>query len=456
MDHSQATIDILNNPRFQGAIDSITSVTNWVDAGFAAIITFVSFFIISVALLKNVLAGAYTAFPKFWDKVDAAHKETESQGWLQQFKDTFSRSGVEQINMGTLSKALLRLMPNIKTLTDFEDDTISYKQYFIRAIPQMCLVVIIGAFIYNGYYRDVAAKVVDFGSEIFYRVVLEADPIALYDKITNTAGRPNFATGDSVDESDKFAYECSTAAYTTVIGTYTDINTADQKSALAQNLETWVLSCLQENSEYIGQEEWKSKISTTLVLGAPDLTYIHKKMSEDGLTYQVAYAIPISSLGLSTTKEVDKDWYLRMIINFSKQAVEETTVSKLTDITLKLPSSALVKGSDTKIKLPTGTVPDGKGFDYGGNLNSGASVENKTAVLGSDGYLTIKGLSTTGEDIKSFACRIYYVVGGKQHTITSITFGEVSTGHVMSSSKCADFTYTAGPTLTTKKTETDG
>lgn len=175
MNYSQVTVDILQNPKYAGAIDSVSWLTNWIDSGFGMAITLVAFLIILVAMFKNVLAAAYCAYPKFWDRVDAAHKEVESIGWIQQFKDTFM---TKDINSGSFSNAIMRILPNIKTLTDFEGDTVRPKTYFIRAIPQMLLCVIIGAFIYNGYYRDTAAKVVDFGSEMVSRVLLEVDPIA--------------------------------------------------------------------------------------------------------------------------------------------------------------------------------------------------------------------------------------------------------------------------------------
>ena len=80
---ANAVADILNNQRYEGAIESIQSVTEIVDTGFTMFITFIAFFIISAAMLRNVLAGAYCAFPKFWDKVDAAHKEVQDSGRVQ-------------------------------------------------------------------------------------------------------------------------------------------------------------------------------------------------------------------------------------------------------------------------------------------------------------------------------------------------------------------------------------
>ena len=34
MNYSQVTVDILQNPKYAGAIDSVSWLTNWIDSGF--------------------------------------------------------------------------------------------------------------------------------------------------------------------------------------------------------------------------------------------------------------------------------------------------------------------------------------------------------------------------------------------------------------------------------------
>jgi hypothetical protein len=346
---SDVSRDILSNPMYKGAIDSIQGLVNVVDGGFAMVITFVAFFIISVALLKNVLAGAYCAFPKFWDKVDLAHQEMAEVGFVQQFKNIFSSQGVQQINMGTISRALLRIMPNIKTLTDFEDNTLGYRNYFIRAIPQMIIVIIIGAFIYNGYYRDTAAKVVDFGSEIFYRTVLTADPIALFDRVTGTAGRPNFSTENSVDKVDMDLTKVYNGVYDTIFGTYSDISTAEEKARLTSSIESIVRPWVEEFIEYFGNPQWRMTTTTELVMGNPDLTYADRGFSSDKLLYQRVNAWSIADWSLISNKEVDRDWYVMTRITFSKVPVQP--VSTLTNLVLYLPASNYASGRGGSVTL---------------------------------------------------------------------------------------------------------
>ena len=151
-----AVNDILMDNRFAGAIESISFITKFVDHWFTVIITATAFFIISAAMLRNVMAGAYCSNHKFWDKVAEAHEKSDaisiaSIGQYVSGKQFMNTTG------GGLRDALLGLVPNIKAWTDFDDVDIEPKQYFMKAIPQMLACVIIGVFIYNGYYRNTAA-----------------------------------------------------------------------------------------------------------------------------------------------------------------------------------------------------------------------------------------------------------------------------------------------------------
>lgn len=230
-----AVQDILEGARFEGMIDTIRPVTDAVDIVFTTVITFVAFFIISVALLRNVLAGAYCAFPKFWEQVAKAHEENDDKAFFSAI--TGIKDSYKTASMSSVRTALLRLVPNIKNLTDFEDNTLSPKAYFIKAIPQMIAVVIIGVFIYNGYYRDAVSIVASTGSEIIERTVLSFDPMGAFDTIMNTAGRPDFATDNAVTALDKNKNKVATEIYSQIISKYTDIKDANSKSELAKQID---------------------------------------------------------------------------------------------------------------------------------------------------------------------------------------------------------------------------
>lgn len=323
MNYSQVTVDILQNPKYAGAIDSVSWLTNWIDSGFGMVITIVAFLIILVAMFKNVLAAAYCAYPKFWDRVDAAHKEVESMGWIQQFKDTFM---TKDVNSGSFSNAIMRILPNIKSFTDFEGDTVRPKTYFIRAIPQMILCIVIGAFIYNGYYRDTAAKVVDFGSEMISRVLLEVDPIAVFDQFTGSAGRPVFASDGSEIPQQQLVNKIATTVYNAVIGEYNDIDGSDAKRALANTIEgkinTWVSELESINGTYVDGESWKSVLQVAITNGEVDISKINGISGNNGLVMQYALQFPISDLNLSSNINVGLPMYVRIRLNFEKKPTQ--------------------------------------------------------------------------------------------------------------------------------------
>lgn len=334
MDYSQVTNDILINPKYEGAIKSVEFITNWIDTGFGMVITMVAFLIILVAMFKNVLAGAYCAYPKFWDEVDTAHQAVRAESWMSRFKGSVLTPN--SWSNESFSHAIMRLLPNIKSLTAFESDTVSAKSYFIRAIPQMIVCIIIGAFIYNGYYRDTAAKVVDFGSEMIERTLLEVNPVAVFDHFTSSAGRPDFSTDNAVLDKDKTINEVSTSIYNAVIGEYNDIKGAEAKRALANAIEekvsTWYKdTVLTQNTEFEDRSAWKPRRSVTIAIGqvsAPP--YVE---STNGNTQQFVWQFPVSDLNLSSTINPGADMWVRVRFNLEKQAVS-AKVASLSDLTL--------------------------------------------------------------------------------------------------------------------------
>lgn len=422
MNYSQVTVDILQNPRYAGAIDTVRWLTDWIDSGFGMVITIVAFLIILVAMFKNVLAAAYCAYPKFWDRVDAAHKEVESVGWIQQFKDTFM---TRDINSGSFSNAIMRILPNIKTLTDFEGDTVRPKTYFIRAIPQMLICIIIGAFIYNGYYRDTAAKVVDFGSEMVSRVLLEVDPIAVFDQFTGAAGRPVFASDGSELDDQKLINKLSVNVYNAVIGEYNDIKGADAKRALADKIEIkmseWVATL---GSQYMDSEAWKSIMQVAITTGEVDISKIDGNRNTDGTVVQHAMQFPVADLNLSSNIHVNDPMYVRVRLNFEKQAVQSGIVS-LSDVVLHVPGTTKAEGFKSTYNLTIQGTKDPVGFKLNGA--DAGTVEFDVP----SGTLTITwsgghGSQETLELLEPLTLRDKKT--GKTHKIASIRTGAGSIG----------------------------
>ena len=426
---ANAVADILNNQRYEGAIESIQAVTEIVDTGFTMFITFIAFFIISAAMLRNVLAGAYCAYPKFWDKVDAAHKEVQDTGWVTRIKGL--SSSYQNINAGSFGKALLRILPNIKMLTDFEEEAIEPKSYFIKAIPQMIAVVIIGVFIYNGYYRDTAATVSNFGSELFKRVLLSADPVSIYDRITGAAGRPEFATDSDKTDEGQLINKISEKCYSKVISTYSDVKGSANKAALATALEKWVTDEIKECSEYASNHDnWAYSFDVTMTVGKSSKPAgLHT--STDGLKAACVFnSKPIDSLNLDTTKEQGVDWNLNVTINFKKRAAASKTKT-VNDLVMKL-STVGTKYGDSKYayELPTSSTAKLVVYQNGSKIGD-IGVEIVDGKLVFDRKPDKTTLDCVGVSYKDST--------GKQHKVTQIILQQGQSGKASAKFSSKDY-----------------
>lgn len=236
-DTGNAIQDIMNNPRFEGAISSISKITGFVDIWFARIISLVSFFIISAALLKNACAGAYVANSKFWDKVADAHQKTEALS-LQSLRNI--GQSVQSANVGSIKDLLLGFIPNIKAFTDFDDADIEPKAYFMKAIPQMIACVVIGIFIYNGYYRDTAATVGEMGSVMIERTLGSVNPDSFINKIFNTTGWPKSPWDQDKSREGKWKQAIYSELKSIAASNYTDITSSQQKAAAVSGMAQMV------------------------------------------------------------------------------------------------------------------------------------------------------------------------------------------------------------------------
>lgn len=343
MDYSQVTVDILQNPKYQGAIDSVRWLTNWMDSGFVMVISIVAYLIIIVAMLKNILAAADCSYPRFWEKVHNAHLENADRGWITQFQDFFgSKESIQKINSGSFRDVLLRILPDVRAWTDFDGAVVAPRAYWSKAIPLMLVSMLIAAFLYNGFYRDVAAKVVDFGSEMASRVLLEVDPIAVWDQFTGASGRPTFSSDGSEIESEKLVNKVATNAYNAVIGEYNDISGSDAKKALAATLEgkvrNWIEELASIDSSYVNGKSWKPVIQVSLTNGPIDVSQINGRQNEDGTVKQYANQFPVSDLHISSNKNVNVPMYVRMRVNFEKK-VARVGNHPVEDVILHLPTA---------------------------------------------------------------------------------------------------------------------
>lgn len=280
--------EIMNNTRFNGAVEQIQWLTKWFDQFSVQVISVCAFLIIAAAFLKNAMAGAYCANSKFWDKVADAHAKKDALN-LSMIKGYFSGGQYQNTTVAGFKDGILALIPNVKAFTDFDDADIQPKQYFMKSIPQMCMCVIIGVFIYNGYYRDTAAVVGEFGSEAFTRIMTAASPSEFLDKISQTTGMPTLLTDGLTDPQGKILNKIADAGRKACITEFS-LNSNAQKIRVSAAVENWVLhdSGIQSwVSEHCQDEEdnaWKVSAKVKLVPATSGNTDGLSNESEDATT----------------------------------------------------------------------------------------------------------------------------------------------------------------------------
>jgi len=385
-----AIFDILLSERFQGAMDKITFITEFIDQYFAIFISVVSFFIISAALLRNVIAGAYAAFPKFWDKV--ADAKVAMQG------RTMNLGGTD---VTFLMKLLAFFIPDLKSLSDFHDNTIEPKHYFIVAIPQMFAVVMIGVMIYNGYYRDVTAVTAQFGSAVIEKVLFNVHPVEIIDKAIASAFTPTMASKIDNTETGEYVNKIATAAYKEVMAVYFDITDKGTKTRIASDIEARVYNFVTTNAKYLNSEGYKISFQVEKALGT-QVGAINNMMKGNNEEYTaLGFEIPFQELKSgSQAKDKDVEWYVRIVTTHEKVASKTEYVGELHDLVLtvkpgpqgqsKLEVSSRFTGTNLKIGGKEYTIENGTrqprsaGVDFGSN-NASYPVEGQLSYKTSDG-----------------------------------------------------------------------
>jgi len=392
---NDAIRDILMSPRFEGAISTIHVLTEFIDQYFAIFISVVSFFIISAALLRNVIAGAYAAFPKFWDKI--ADAKTAMEG--------------RQLNLGGtdvswMMKILAFFIPNLKELSDFHDNTVEPKHYFIVAIPKMFAVVMIGVMIYNGYYRDITAVTAEFGSALIEKTLLNVDPVKIIDRVVAGAFSPDFASEKDASEIGNFTSDIAKASYKKVMSTYYDISDSGTKTKLANQIESLVYAFVNSNASYFDSEKYKISYEVYQVATMPDTTIVTGANSEELMSFVTS--IDMASFNLGSTKAVGETWYLEIITRHEKIHEKLKSVGVMQDLVMAIkPQSTVASQLRVSTKFTASALSIG-GKDYYLNGNVLTPV---TATLGVD-------FNTPGT--YQIGGSLFFTSNGKQNKIMKI------------------------------------
>ena len=411
-----AVIDILDNPRFSGAVTWVNVVGKWVDQWFAAFISFTSFFIISASCLRNVLAGAYCVFPKFWDKVDEAHKAMESIS-IASVQSAFSGGAWKNtVSTGSITQFFFRCLPNVKVLTDFEDaQDPDYKQYFMRAIPQCVCAVFVGVFIYNGLYRDVMKVTSSFGSTMVSQVISTIKPEDILYKLTNISGTPPYPVKDAKDGTDHIADVIVTAAKGHILNEYTDQQEKKHKSSMFQALSNKAVELSKQFDAYSNVGTWKvSAMGDGVSVGTePQMPAEH--LSDDGMQYTAPVVFNVQDLGLTTEYHKGEAVYVYMTLSFKNQGSSDKQIAqdKLNDLILHI-DPTVAAGGKVQYKNPTST---------GGSFQSDKETKiGNTAVTVGNSTLEFANSGDISWNTPYQATNLFYGSNGVFYKVTTVVY----------------------------------
>lgn len=398
--------DILNGPRYQGCVTAIKGVTAVIDNIMIFFISVCAFFIISCALMKNVVAGTYASYPRLFDQIHDAK--------LFAMDNVRSHLGT----MGPIVAFILGLLPDIKEMSEFKDDTIEPKDYFLKAIPQMICAVMIGVTIYNGYYRDIVVKVAQFGSTMIERILFKVDPVQVFDNLTNGFGTPTLGSDASDDSQSKLISNITKKMYAKTISFYTDVVTAEAKTSLASKMEAWTSDKIKGLSQYTDDKKYKASYQIDRILGDVDMTTVNKITDEEVVQ---GWIVPYSEFNIDSGEHLNEDWRLRVIVRFNKRHDGAKSSGTITNVTLNIPASCQ--------KSPT-NQPDKMLLQLDGGQLSGLQAGKACKIGGCTAEVVTSG-SQTGILIygkpsgSTLACEDLYYSDSKSasNIIRSISIG---------------------------------
>lgn len=315
-----AVQDIILNDRYRGAIDSIKGVTQVCDTIFAVFISFCAFFIISAAILRNVVAGCYAANPKFFDMVHGVKEAAAEKAGNVKY-------------VGPFLKVVLKLVPDFKAISDFSDDNVAPRDYFIKAIPQGFVAVMIGVVIYNGFYRDLVGKAANFGSELITRFITKVDPIAIWDGITNSVGSPNLETDGDDTTKGKLTSAITKKGYSLIVSYYTDVSTKEAKANLGSVIEQWANTIVDSSINSDGKLEdpetpYTYAVQADRVYRVPESygsVSTPTTSDPENVFRYIFYANAVEDFKIESTLHSGEECYIRFIVEVKKDFTKNKT-----------------------------------------------------------------------------------------------------------------------------------
>lgn len=362
--------DIIYNKRFEGDLGTIGIIVAFLDNWIIRIISLVGFFIITAAMLRNVLTGAYVTYPRLFDMI-SAYKE-DAVGKYD--KNTGKREGGKY--QGVLGWFLAILIPDVKKLTDFADDGFGVanpRQYFIKALFQGIVAVIIGVMIYNGLYRDLIAKGAGLGTHLVQNYILKFDLISYFDKSVQAGKMYKFVWNSGSTDADKQRNEVAKKVYTEIVNQFDDITSTEARAQVGQLVENYLVGMFSSSGGAIAERHLDNEgvmVSEETPEGTPDNYFGNPNykfgfqientlgtvqpqppaFSSEG-NYVFFYAFTAREMGIEGyNPDANADNYIRCVLTFRRtnRSANEEAQANAKQNSVKAAMSGNVTGTNLK------------------------------------------------------------------------------------------------------------
>lgn len=334
-------IDSLFNIQWsKGNLGSINFIVQWLSWASVILISIVGFGIVIFSIGKNALAGLYAVSPKLWDRVDEVKKANISakQG-----------SGNQLINiLGSIPTILCKALPNVKAMTEFDDEQISPKVYFMKSLPILCLQIFVGVFIFFGYPSQVANTVSKFGTGVLDVVFANVDPTAWISKLPGEISVVNYVTKGSKVPFDTNVLKVSQAFQASLASNVSGI-TADSLESCSLQFEQLALQEMAKMTEAMDTDRYKLSVDATFYREGSDYSgYVAQndgKVADNVTTRIFTCSVPQDSSvgGLAHGVPGYGTVTFVMTLRFTEQSVDTGVgaTKYVSDAILHLPTSAI-------------------------------------------------------------------------------------------------------------------
>lgn len=416
---TDASTDLFSGEWTQGNLFEIQGMVNIFGHIAVVVISAVGFAIVIFSILKNALSGLYVVNPPFWDRVDELKKDMVD-GASGLVNDTLGKSNnLVAKKMGGALTLILGYIPNIKSLTDFDDsdgEVVDKKQYFIKSIPLLVAQIFIGTLIFMGYPTKIASWVGNGGTYIIDSVINNVDPVETVQKISDGIVVYSLASDGSQDPFEVNINQFSRQMLKTVQTKYTDMK-KDSTQNVALTIEANLSAAFTDQSvrDVLGADQGynftSSCIYTTVTPttsgGFKEIaTNLYASQASNGtITYR--YYVNGTDLNSGSTLVSASDWFV-LSVTCTPEAVSNASTASLIAFG-GIQSQATIEGSNastSQIKLPILGLTFGTGD--------------------SEGYTEIKGTLGKQVTVDVVNCDDGSVLQSFQAKINSASVGQTS------------------------------